>query len=172
MPYRYRWCNKCFGVRTETIMTHSHVIYRNRVITTYLLATRPKGISSMQLHRDLGITQKAAWFLLQKLRESRHVLTGLDPMSCPIEADKVYRGGHKKSKHPDKGKLDKTAVVGIGDRNTIRARPVPEATKARLEHFVKSNIVKDSKYALTRTGRMVALRIARRPTAWTGNTSR
>ena len=64
-----------------------------RVITVHLLATRPKGISSMQMYRDLGIKQSTAWLLLHKLRKSWHTLTGSDPMSGPVEVDKVCLGG-------------------------------------------------------------------------------
>ena len=91
MPYRCRGCNRCFGVGTGTIMAHSHVSYRNWVITICLLATRPKGTSSMQLHRDLGIKQSTAWLLPHKLGKSRHILTGSDPMSGPSRWTKCAR---------------------------------------------------------------------------------
>ena len=114
-------------------MAHSHVSYRNWVITICLLATRPKGISSMQLHRDLGIKQSTAWLLPHKLGKSRHTLTGSDPMSGPVKVDKVCQGGREKSKRADEGgESDKTAVVGIGDRNTTRARPAPETPRPVL----------------------------------------
>ena len=87
MPYYRCECNKRFSVRTGTIMAHSHVSYRNWVIATYLVATRPKGISSMQPHRDLGIRQSSAWLLLHKPKESWRTLTGSDPMSGPVEVD-------------------------------------------------------------------------------------
>ena len=116
MPYRCRGCNKSPSVRTGTAMAHSHASYRNWVITTYLLATRPKGVLGMQMHRDLGIKQSTAWLLLHKLRKSWHTLTGSDPMFGPAGADEAYTGWREKGKHADKGKSDKTAIVGIGDR--------------------------------------------------------
>ena len=170
MPYRCRGCNKRFSVRTGTIMAHSHVSYRNWVITIYLLATRPKGVSSMQMHRDLGIKQSTAWLLLHKLRKSWHTLTGSDPMSGLVEVDETYMGGCEKNKHTDKkGESDKTAVVGIGDRNTntIRARPVPEATRPVLSTLPGPTSSRAPRRTLTGTGRTAALQTARRSTAGT-----
>ena len=145
MPYYCSECKRYFSVRIGTVMEHSRIGYRNWAIATCLLATRPKGISSMQLHRDLGIRQSSAWFLLHRLRESWRTLTGQDMMSGPVEVDEVYLGGREKNKHADKrGKSEKTAVVCIRDRatGTVRAVPVPETTAARLENFIESNVVK------------------------------
>lgn len=142
MPYYCAECDKRFSVRIGTVMEQSKISYQNWAIATYMIATRPKGISSVQLRRDLGISQSAAWFLLHRLRESWHTLTGPDLMAGPVEVDEVYLGGREKNKHTDKkGKRKKTAVVGIRDRKTgiIRAIPVPETTAARLVEFVESN---------------------------------
>lgn len=147
MPY---WCSECkkyFSVKIGTVMEHSKISYRKWAVATYLLATRPKGISSVQLGRDLGIKQSSAWLLLHKLRESWRTLAGPDLMAGPVEVDEVYLGGREKNKHADKkGRRKKTAVVGIKDRETgtIRAVPVPETTAARLIQFVESNADPDS----------------------------
>ena len=142
MPYFCSECKKYFSVKIGTVMEHSKISYRRWAVATYLLATRPKGISSVQLGRDLGIKQSSAWLLLHKLRESWRTLTGPDLMAGPVEVDEVYLGGREKNKHANKkGKREKTAVVGIRDRatGTIRAIPVPETTAARLVEFVESN---------------------------------
>ena len=143
MPYYCSECSKRFSVRIGTVMEQSKISYRNWAIATYLLATRPKGISSVQLRRDLGISQSAAWFLLHRLREAWRTLAGSDLMAGPVEVDEVYLGGREKNKHADKKcRTKKTAVVGIRDRETgtIRAVPVPETTAARLIQFVESNV--------------------------------
>ena len=75
--------------------------YRNWVIAAYLPATRPKGTSGMQLHRDRGIKQGTAWLLLRRMRKSWHMLAGSDPMSGPVGADEACPGGREKSKHAD-----------------------------------------------------------------------
>lgn len=72
MPYRCRekGCAKRFSVRTGTVMQSSKLGFQVWAIATYLMATDLKGISSMKLHRELRVTQKTAWHLAMRLRES------------------------------------------------------------------------------------------------------
>ena len=70
MPY---WCPDCrqyFSVRTGTVMARSHISLQNWAFAIYLAVTNLRGVSSMKLHRDLGISQKAAWFMLHRIREA------------------------------------------------------------------------------------------------------
>ncbi|MXY61565.1 MAG: IS1595 family transposase [Cenarchaeum sp. SB0665_bin_23] len=144
-------CHKRFSVKVGTVMEQSHISYQHWAIATYQFMTNVKGISSMKLHRDLGITQKTAWFMVQRLRESWKQLAGVDKMEGPVEIDEAYFGGKEANKHASKkrrnrqGGVGKTAVVGIKDHNTgmIRAKPVPETTTARLE-FIRQNVESDS----------------------------
>ncbi len=69
-PYRCKSCHKYFSVRVGTVMERSKVSLRDWAIAIYLHLTSLKGVSSMKLHRDLGITQKTAWFLLQRIRKA------------------------------------------------------------------------------------------------------
>ena len=143
MPYYCYICKRHFSVKKGTVMERSHISYQHWAIGTYLFATNLKGVSSMKIHRDLGITQKSAWFMVHRLRESWKILAGVDKMEGPVEIDEVYLGGLEKNKHADKkrpgnhGEKGKVAVVGIKDRatNRISAQPVPETTKARLGHY-------------------------------------
>lgn len=135
-------CHKRFSVKTGTIMEASNIGYQKWAIATYLFATSLKSISSMKIHRDLGITQKSAWFMVQRLRESWKTLAGSDKMVGPVEIDEAYFGGKEQHKHADKKKVTKkVAVVGMKDRKTgnIRASPVPETTIARLGKFIDDN---------------------------------
>lgn len=82
----YYRCNACkldFTVRTGTIFERSHVPLHKWLYAMYLLVTARKGISSMQLAKDIGITQKSAWFVLHRLREA--VGKDLDKLSGQVD---------------------------------------------------------------------------------------
>ena len=69
----YYHCNACkwdFTIRTATIFERSHVALHKWIYAMYLLVTARKGISSMQLAKEIGVTQKTAWFMLSRLREA------------------------------------------------------------------------------------------------------
>ena len=90
MPY---WCSDCrsyFSVKVGTVMEASKIGYRKWAIAFYQILTNLKGVSSMKLHRDLGISQPSAWFLAHRIREA---MDSGDPMfSGPVEADETYKG--------------------------------------------------------------------------------
>ena len=71
---RYRSCRKVFTVRTGTVVERSHIPLDKWLYAMYLFSTARKGVSSMQLSKEIGITQKSAWFMLQRLREACKVL--------------------------------------------------------------------------------------------------
>jgi len=93
----YYRCNACkldFTVRTGTIFERSHVPLHKWVYAMYLLVTARKGISSLQLGKEIGITQKSAWFVLHRLREACKVqaemLQGIEELDRITDAVLAY----------------------------------------------------------------------------------
>ena len=144
----YYRCNACkldFTIRTGTIFERSHVPLHKWLYSMYLLVTARKGISSMQLAKEIGITQKSAWFVLQRLREACG--GKLDKLRGMIEIDECYIGGKESNKHQHKklrmgrGAVGKTAVVGMRERGgrTI-AMPLESTDAATLHSTIHSNV--------------------------------
>ena len=153
MPY---WCTDCrsyFSVRTGTALECSRLPLRKWAIAIYLEVTSLKSVSSMKLHRDIGVSQRAAWFMLHRIRETWKPNRG-NSFGGPVEVDETYFGGKRRNMRASKrkaltgrGASGKTAVVGMKDRtsNRVLAKVVENADKPTLQGFVLDNSAPDAK---------------------------
>ena len=159
-PFRCNACRKDFSVKTHSIMHGSKLSLGTWGMAVYLLTTNLKGVSSMKLHRDLGITQKTAWHLAHRIRRAwaTGAAGGKAQFLGPVEVDETFVGGRQRSRHTDKrrywrernemGDADgvtrywgsMVAVAGVKDRRTnrISAAVVPNVERHTLHEFVNS----------------------------------
>ena len=133
-------CKKHFSVRLGTIMEDSPISLDKWLTAIWLIVNAKNGISSMEIHRALGITQKSAWFLLHRIRKAMQNGTFQKPHG-EIEVDETFIGGAARNMHKGKRKASgtghqgKVAVQGLLDRHTREVRVmVVEGT--RRHHLV------------------------------------
>ena len=137
-----RDCKKRFNVRANTIFHRSKISLDEWLYCAYLLQTSRKGVSSLQVSKQLGITQKTAWFMLNRLREA--CKTGSSKMSGDVSSDETYFGGLSKNKHsgkkPKKKLQDKTMVQGVKADNQLKLFIVNTADKKTLQGNIAKTV--------------------------------
>ena len=151
MPYRCREkdCYQRFSAKTGTVLEGSKIGFQKWMIAAFLLTTSLKSVSSMKLHRDLGVTQKTAWFMAQRLRAAFQATGPTVVFEGPVEVDETYVGGKRKNMPKSKrkmlagrGPVGKTAVVGIKDRETkqVTVQVVTDTDGETLQGFVREHV--------------------------------
>lgn len=145
--YRCNVCKLDFTVRTGTIFERSHIPLNKWVYAMYALVTARKGVSSLQLAKEIGVTQKSAWFMLQRLREAMSGPDSIDKLRGIVELDECFIGGKEKNKHESKklkagrGAVGKTAVLGMRERGgRVIAKPIAERSLQVATKEIHDNI--------------------------------
>jgi transposase-like protein len=138
--YKCSRCRKQFSVRIGTIFEDSPL--QKWFMAIYILTAHKKGISSLQLHRDIGVTQKTAWFMLHRIRYAIATNSFNKPLTGTVEADETYVGGKAAKFRPAK---EKSVVFGMIQRGgEVRATAVPNAKIATLFPIIHKNLSKDA----------------------------
>jgi transposase-like protein len=144
--YKCRACRKQFTVTVGTIFEDSHIPISKWLLALHLLASSKKGISAHQLHRNLGISYKGAWFMAMRLRHA----AASGPMSAlmgpEVEIDEVYIGGRNRKEGQKRGRpgrdSHKTPVVALVERGSgrVRALPMYRVTANNLAKVIEAHV--------------------------------
>lgn len=149
-----------FSLKVGTVFEDSPIGLDKWLPAVWLLANCKNGISSYELHRAIGVTQKTAWFMLHRIRvamESQSFLKMGGPEGGPVEVDETYVGGRIRNMHrakvrekykglPVQATAAKAIVMGMRDRETrqVRAKVIPNVKRETLQNEILANVDKKS----------------------------
>lgn len=151
---RYIWqcksCKKQFSVKVGTIFEDSALGLDKWLCAVWMIANAKNGISSYEIHRALGVTQKSGWFMLHRIRYAMQQ-GSLDKLEGEIEVDETYVGGKVGNMHKSKvearenqgrGAVNKSIVMGLLERNgQVRTKVIKHASKKTLQGEIRKNVV-------------------------------
>ena len=157
--WQCRECGKQYSVKVNTIFEDSPIKLDKWLTAMWMLANCKNGVSSYEIHRSIGVTQKSAWFMLQRIRLAmkNKSLIKLGNQGGPVEMDETFIGGKIKNMHKNKkpvgtgfsgiagGGMAKTIVVGMLERNgRVRAEVVVDRTRHVLHALANKHIAPDA----------------------------
>lgn len=152
--YKCKNTGKYFNVKTNTIFDNTKMPLQKWFLAIWIVTSHKKGISSLQLSRDLDITQKSAWFMLQRIRQCFGINDD-EQLSGEVEIDETYVGGKAENRHnkirkdkseETKEKYQKSAVLGMVSREgDVRAMKVENASEIALIPVIYQNVSQEAK---------------------------
>jgi transposase-like protein len=155
--WKCKGCKKQYTVKLGTIMEDSAIGLDKWLCAIWMIANCKNGISSYEIHRELGITQKSAWFLLHRIRLAMQTGT-FNKMSGPVEADETFVGGKAKNMHKSKretkvqgrGAVGKAIVMGILERHgEVRAKLIADTAAKLCTVRLKRTSSRELRFTLT-----------------------
>ncbi len=163
--WKCRDCKKQYSVKLGTIFEDSPIGLDKWLAAIWLIANSKNGISSHELGRAIGLTQKSAWFVLHRIRLAMQ--TGsFDKADGTVEVDETFIGGKARNMHPHvrarkitgTGGKDKAVVVGTLERNSdgpsqVRGTVLGDRTKRTLHGYVRDNVTEGSAHTCGRVPR-------------------
>ena len=146
--YKCKNTGKYFNVKTNTIFDNTKMPLQKWFLAIWLVTSHKKGISSLQLGRDLNITQKSAWFMLGRIRQCFGIDN--DQLENEVEADETFVGGKNKNRHANKKfkgtSDDKTPVLGMVERGgKLSAKAIENTTRETLSREIINTVKEGTK---------------------------
>lgn len=155
--FKCKECWKQFSIKVGTLLEDSPIPLSKWLVAFWMIGACKNGVSSWEIHRAIGVTQKTAWFMLHRIRLSMHqgsFLTKLGGEGKEVEMDETFIGGKARNMHASRrrrlmigqrGMINKTIVVGIKERGgKVRAQIIEDRTKETLHPIIKEHVQKGS----------------------------
>ena len=157
-------CRKRFSIKVGTIFEDSKIEMRKWMMAIWLITSHKKGVASTTLARDLGVTQKTAWFMLHRLREAVQTKSFNRPLGGEVEADETFVGGKEKNKHANQrtggkqGGAGKVAVLGLLEREgELRTGITPNLSARNVQTVIRENVAPGAALMTDEHGSFVGL---------------